>query len=70
MTYKKDLELDARLVHAAMRGLFARFVVGMGTMTTSEAFGRAEWLKRQSDAYVQLVTDRVIELENIEVIQS
>ena len=60
--YKKDPDLDAKLVHAAMKGRFELCAISLG-MTTSEAFGRAEWLKKQSRQYIHSVETRIAGLE-------
>jgi len=63
MKFKKDVRVDAILVHAAMHDLFAPAAIGLG-LTATEAFGRAMWLKHQSAAYIIEVTDKVLEMEN------
>jgi hypothetical protein len=60
--HKKNVQLDALLVHAAMHGLFDRAAIGLG-LTANEAYSRAAWLKEQSDSYVQKVAEAVAKLE-------
>jgi hypothetical protein len=59
----KNVNLDAQLVYAAMRGAFVPAAIGLG-ITANEAFDRAAWLKRQPTEYVAQVSDRVVEIEN------
>jgi hypothetical protein len=61
--FKKNINLDAVMVHASMRGLFDPCILGLG-MTVSEGYARAMWLKKQSDKYIRSVSDRVVEMEN------
>lgn len=65
MSFKKDVNLDAVLVHASMRGLFVPCTIGLG-MKPHEAYGRAEWLKTQSKRYLADVSNRVAEIEKDE----
>jgi hypothetical protein len=60
---EKDVNLDAQLVYAAMRGQFVPCAIALD-MTANEAFDRAAWLKRQSAAYITQVSDRVVEMES------
>ena len=64
--YEQDVELDARLVVAAMRGGMIGFMgeaLRLGMPDTATATGRGDWLKRQPKAYVKAVTDRAVEIE-------
>jgi hypothetical protein len=65
---EQDLELDAVLVHASIRGLWAQAAIYFG-MTVGEAHARAEWLKVQPQAYISKVSDRVQELECVSTAQ-
>lgn len=60
--FKKDIELDAKMVLAGMRGQFVPCAISLG-MTASQAFDRAEWLKKQSRQYIHAVTLQVKKLE-------
>lgn len=59
--FKKDLELDAQLVFAAMHGMFVPCAIKLG-LKADEAWHRSQWLKHQGK-YVDQVADRVVELE-------
>jgi hypothetical protein len=59
---KPDVKLDATLVHASLRGLFVPCAIGLG-LTTDEAFGRAEWLKKQPETYITEVSEAVEKME-------
>lgn len=61
--YEENIELDAILVHSAMLGMFEPAAIQLG-LSPSEAFGRAAWLKRQSEEYITKVSNRVVELED------
>lgn len=61
-TFKRDVKLDATLVHAGMRGLFPLAAMGLG-LKPDEAFGRAEWFKKQPKAYRDKVVAEVLEME-------
>lgn len=61
--FKKDIDLDAKLVLAALRGMFEPVAMQI-FRTPDEAFCRAEWLKHQSDSYISKVSDKVVEMEN------
>lgn len=60
--FKKDVELDAQMLYAGMKGMFEPYCIQQG-MTTSEAFGRAEWLKKQSRQYIHAVEMEVRRIE-------
>ena len=60
--FKLDVSLDATLVHAGMRGLFAPCAMQLGLKVT-EAFARAEWLKTQDADYINAVVAKVEEME-------
>jgi hypothetical protein len=62
MKYNKNIELDAKMVHAASIGLFDCFAY-QSFKTPDEAYGRAMWLKKQSESYIKEVSDRVVEIE-------
>jgi hypothetical protein len=61
--FKRDVHLDAILVHAAINNLFEPCAIGLG-MTADEAFGRAKWLKKQSKSYILSVSEEVVRIEN------
>ena len=66
--YTQDLELDARLVLAAVHGGFEGFAaVAMSRQDIfagpDEAVARADWLKRQPAAYIEAVSARAAALE-------
>lgn len=63
MKFKRDIELDAVMVHASMLGLFEPCAISQG-MSPNEAYARAYWLKRQPIEYIEKVSNRVVELEN------
>lgn len=63
MKFKKDVELDARLVLAGMKGVFEQAAVALGLDGPSQAFGRAEWLKKQSRQYIHQVEMKIKKLE-------
>lgn len=67
-TFKKNVKLDAKLVHASMHGLFVPCAIQLG-FTAQEASGRAEWLKRQDEEYVTKVANEVVIMECEEVIK-
>ena len=60
--FSADVQLDATLVLAAMRGLFVPCAIGLG-MTPDEAYGRAAWLKKQPEKYISAVADAAAERE-------
>lgn len=63
--FQQNLELDARCVAAAAKdGLHGMLGVALahGCPSPDEAIDRAKWLKRQPKAYIQKVSDRVVEL--------
>ena len=53
-----NVELDAKLVHAAMHGTFMHAAMNYG-LKPDEALARAAWLKKQPDAYVLQVAEKV-----------
>jgi hypothetical protein len=66
--FKQNIELDARLVLAGMRGGMDGIMQVAFTMidifpTTEIVTDRCIWLKRQSDKYIKNVCKRVVELE-------
>ena len=68
-THTPDVELDARLVLASMRGGIDRFLAtAMARRDIFDgpdaALDRAAWLKRQSKAYIKKVSDRAAEIES------
>ncbi len=63
--YEKNVSLDAVLVHAAMHGAFALAAMQTG-LKPDEAFGRAEWLKKQPKAYINQVVAEVEKLHDHE----
>ena len=60
--FKKDINLDAQMVYAGMKNRFEPYAVSIG-MKPDEAFGRAEWLKKQSRQYIHAVTLQVRKLQ-------
>lgn len=60
--YKKDVRLDAVLVHAAIHGQFVPAAIQLG-LTADEAWKRAYWLKSQSEDYINKVADAVVAYE-------
>lgn len=63
--YKRNVDLDATLVHAAMAGLFVPCAIQLG-LSPDEAFGRSLWLKRQPKSYVDKVVNKVMEIQDKE----
>jgi hypothetical protein len=66
--FKQNIELDARLVLAGMKGgidaiMNTAFLMRDQLPTTKDATDRCEWLKRQPEEYINKVCDRVAELE-------
>ena len=61
-TFQEDIELDAKMVYASMAGMFVPFAIQAG-LKPNEAFGRAEWLRKQPSEYLDKVVKRVQELE-------
>lgn len=61
--FQQDVERDAVLVHAAMRGLVVPAAIRLG-LEPDDAFVRhPEWLRRQPVAYIKRVADRVTKME-------
>lgn len=70
MRFDKNVELDARMVLAAMKGgidgyMNAAFLRTNNFSNTNAAMERAKWLKKQNPKYLKEVTNRVIELEKL-----
>ena len=66
--FKKNLSLDAQMVftaaHHGMSGLIQFGYMNRHIFnTTDDVTDRAEWLKKQDDAYLKEVSDKVVELE-------
>lgn len=66
--FEKNIELDARMVIASMQGgidglMNFAFLNRSHFPTTKDATDRAEWLKRQDDEYIKLVSEKAAELE-------
>lgn len=62
---RRNIKLDATLVHAAIMGLIVPCAIGLG-MTSDEVDARATWLKKQPMSYVKQVSDEVVRLEKEE----
>jgi hypothetical protein len=62
--FEEDVDLDAKMVLAAMSGMFAPCAMVLGFKSPAEAFGRAQWMKQQPEAYITKVCERAAELEN------
>lgn len=60
--FKKNVLMDAILVHGAMHGLFVPAAIYLG-MTPDEANERAYWLKSQSEDYISKVSEAVASYE-------
>jgi hypothetical protein len=60
---KKNVKLDALLLHAALHDLFVPCAIGLH-LTPDEAFGRSDWLRKQKTSYIQKVIALVMEIEN------
>ena len=65
MKFKKDIKLDAVLVHARIHGLYEVAAIGLG-LTASEAYNRSLWLRKQSSKYIDQVSDKVVKIEEIQ----
>ena len=64
MEFERNVELDAVMVRASMLGLFELFAIQYFE-TASEAWARAEWLKKQPEEYIMQVSDLVEEQERM-----
>lgn len=68
-TFKENIELDARMVFAAMRGgidgVMSWALMHRDIFTTTRTVtDRCDWLKRQSEEYITKVSERAAELES------
>ncbi len=61
--FKKNIELDALMVDAGMQQLGPVFAMQTG-MSPNEYFQRTEWLSKQNFSYQELVTVRVLKLQD------
>ena len=65
-TFVQNVELDAMCVLGAMRGgmhgMFEQ-ALRFGIESPDLALKRAEWLKKQPEAYIKQVSDKAAELE-------
>lgn len=64
--FRHNVELDAALVLAGLQGGFEKVMftgMALGFTSPDHVIARADWLKRQSEAYVDEVARRVVELE-------
>lgn len=67
MSYQENVELDARLVSAAMQGgVTAMLAVALrsGCPNPDDAMKRAEWLKTQPKNYLDRVCKKVDEISD------
>lgn len=69
MIFKQDLELDAKLVMAAMESGISGYLTVCFMRRdlfpdTKTAMARARWFKRQPKTYLNSVTARIVEIEN------
>ena len=59
---RQNINLDATLLKAGMVGNFVPCSIALG-LKPEEAFGRAEWFKKQPKSYQQKVINKVIKME-------
>lgn len=69
MIFRQDIELDAKLVMAAMESGISGYLTTCFRRRdlfpdTKTAMSRAKWFKRQPQTYLDSVTARIIEIEN------
>lgn len=62
-SWKLDVDRDATIVDAGMRGLHARLGLALG-ISPDELYRHSQWLKRQNETYLDQVTARVIQLQD------
>lgn len=62
-TFEQDVELDAKMLLAAMHGTFDETCMEWFD-TEFEAYARSEWFMKQPPEYHQSVVDQAIEIED------
>lgn len=65
-TFPRDIERDAVLVHASMRGLHIPAAIGLGLTPDEALVHHPAWLKAQGASYIHQVSRRVAEMEGEE----